>query len=383
MGNEEKKTPSGLMSGVIPAAPNRLTTLQAVAAVVADAPQPARRTMLVGLVAWLVMMVVQGVQSAGGTGLPAAAEFLSALCGSAGGTLLALTGVLNASAEQAAGERRGGDRYRRVLLALPALGLAAGTLLAAAVALMIVRAMLGAELPFVVIMVGLYGVMLWGAVITVTRATRALYAHAQAEADAASAARLSALQARMNPHFLFNALNTVAALVRTEPAAAERVTEDLASVLRMTLDRSAERMSTVAAEVEYLRAWLAVEQERWKERLRLDWAIDPAASAAAVPPLVLQPLVENALRHGLGARIDGGAITVAARRDGIRLLLRVEDDGVGFPPAPVERTGLGNLRQRLAVMYGDAATVTIEPRERGASVVVSVPFQEGYAGAHR
>ena len=337
-----------------------------------------------GLILWLVLMVLQAFDSAGDRGPAAAAEFLSALCGSAGGILLGLTGVLNASAEQQTAERRAGleqDGYRRVLLTLPAIGLVAGMLLSAAVALMLLRGLLGTELPFVIILTTMYGALLVLSAATVLRATRLLYAHAQAEAQNASAARLAAadarvaaLQARMNPHFLFNALNTIAALVRREPAAAERVTENLSDVLRMTIERSAERISTVGAEIDYLRAWLTVEHARWGDRLRVTWEIAPEVSAASLPPLVLQPLIENALRHGLGSRMAGGRIDVRVWRDH-DLVLRVEDDGVGFPAAHEERTGLGNLRQRLAGMYGDAASLSIEPRDRGAAVTVRLPYE--------
>ena len=357
----------------------------------ATAPVSVRRSVVTGLLLWLFMMVLQGFDSANGRGAAAAAEFLSALCGSAGGILLGLTGILNASAERNAGDRRhgpGADGYRRVLLALPAVGLVAGTLLSAAVALMLIRGLLGSKLPFVIILTSLYAVLLVLAAATVIRATRILYSHAQLEAQDASAARvaagearLAALQARLNPHFLFNALNTVAALVRTEPAAAERVTENLAGVLRMTLERSAERMSTVAAEVEYLQRWLAVEHERWKDRLHVEWDIAPDAAAAALPPLSLQPLVENALRHGLGARMSGGTVRISARRDAGDLVLRVEDDGVGFPAVHAERTGLGNLRQRLASVYGERAALTIETATRGATVAVRLPFEEADARA--
>lgn len=355
------------------------TLPQILKAAVADAPTPVRRGLITGLVAWLAMMVVQGLQSANRSGPAAVAEFLSALCGSAGGLLLALTGLLSSSAERRAGETRIEpelEGYRRILLALPAVGLAAGALLSAAVALMVVRGMLGTELPFVIILTALYGVLLFLAAGTVMRATRVLYAHAQYEAQ-------SALQARMNPHFLFNALNTVAALVRTQPAVAERVTENLSDVLRMTLDRSAERTTTVSGEVEYLRAWLAVEQERWQERLRIEWNIEGGVDRASIPPLLLQPLVENALRHGIGARMGGGTIAISARREGARLLLRVADDGVGFPAAHAERTGLGNLRQRLATVYDAAASLSIEPLVPGAAVTIRVPYEESDARPDR
>ena len=294
--------------------------------------------------------------------------------------------VLNAGAERTAGTHRNpaeAEAFRRALIALPAVGLAAGVLLSAAVALMAVRALLGTPVPFVVVLTTLLAAMLWMSAATVMRAARTLYAHAQAEALDASAARvaagearLSALQARMNPHFLFNALNTVAALIRTEPARAERATENLSDVLRMTLERTDATSGSVADEVRYVRAWLAIEQERWGERLRVNWTIDPKAEAAALPPLVVQPLVENSLRHGMGSRIDGVTISISIARQQDDLVVVVADDGAGFPPAPEERTGLGNLRQRLAAIYGERASLLVGSPSRGAEVTVRTPFEE-------
>ena len=197
-------------------------------------------------------------------------------------------------------------------------------------------------------------------------------AAAQARGEAASA-QFAALQARMNPHFLFNALNTVASLVRSDPPAAERVVENLSEVLRRTLERSSEVISTVEDEVAYVRAYLALEQERWGERLRVVWDVDETAAARSLPPLVLQPLVENALRHGLGGRIDGGTIHISVRATDGALAVTVEDDGAGFPPGWREGTGLGNLRQRLRTLYGDDAKLQTSAQCSGASVTVIVP----------
>ena len=331
-------------------------------------------------------MVLQAWDSAQRSGPEAIAEFFSALCGSAGGVLMGLCGVLNAGAERTAGTHRNpaeAEAFRRALIALPAVGLAAGVLLSAAVALMAFRALLGTPVPFVVVLTTLLAAMLWMSASTVMRAARTLYAHAQAEALDASAARvaagearLSALQARMNPHFLFNALNTVAALIRTEPARAERVTENLSDVLRLTLARTDSASGSVADEVRYVRAWLAIEQERWGERLRVNWTIDPKAEAAALPPLVVQPLVENSLRHGMGSRIDGVTISISIARQQDDLVVVVADDGGGFPPAPEERTGLGNLRQRLSAIYGERASLLVGSPSRGAEVTVRTPFEE-------
>ena len=362
------------------------SVLRIVRDAIANAPHRTRVSFILAIPLWLLLMVLQAWDSAQRSGPEAIAEFLSALCGSAGGVLLGLSGIINAGAERTAGTRRSpaeAEAFRRALIALPAVGLAAGVLLSAAVALMIVRALLGTPLPFVVVLTTLFAAMLWMSASTVMQAARTLYAHAQAEALDASAARvaagearLSALQARMNPHFLFNALNTVAALIRTEPVRAERATENLSDVLRMTLERTDATSGSVADEVRYVRAWLAIEQERWGERLRVDWTIDPTAEAAALPPLVVQPLVENSLRHGMGSRIDGVTISISIARQQDDLVVVVADDGAGFPPAPVERTGLGNLRQRLSAIYGERASLLVGSPSRGAEVTVRTPFEE-------
>ncbi len=350
----------------------------------ANAPRETRLSVLLALPIWLLMMALQAWDSAQRTGPAAIAEFLSALTGSAGGVLLGLSGVLNASAERrSAGARTPAeaDAVRRTLIALPAIGLAAGALLSAAVALMVVRALLGTPVPFVLVITTMFVAMLWLSASTVMRAARTLYAHAQVEARDAAASRLaaaearfSALQSRMNPHFLFNALNTVAALVGTDPAAAERVTENLSEVLRLTLERTAGRMSSVADEVSYVRAWLAVEQERWRDRLDVQWDVESAARHAQMPPLVVQPLVENSLRHAAGSRIERTTVWITIRRDANDLAVTVTDDGPGFPAACEERTGLGNLRERLAAIYGDSASLVVARRERGAEVTARIPF---------
>ena len=214
---------------------------------------------------------------------------------------------------------------------------------------------------------------------TVMSSARTLFRHATHQAavaaDArshAAAAQLAALQARMNPHFLFNALNTVASLVRSDPPAAERVVENLSDVLRQTLRRSAASIGTVEDEIDYLRAYLTLEQERWGSRLRVIWDVDDAARTRALPPLVLQPLVENALAHGIGSRLTGGTIWITVRA-GASLMIRVKDDGPGFPARWKEGTGLGNLRERLETIYSGRATIDVANEGEGAQVTITLP----------
>jgi signal transduction histidine kinase len=331
---------------------------------------------------WVALVIMQAWDSRNAAGAAGLAEFLSALLGATGVALLGTAHTLQRTMEETAHRPRPiGETavVERVLLALPALGFGAGVALGGAAMLMLVRALLGAEALLVVVALAVYCGMLVFAGRTVSRSARTLFNHATQQSAAAAearatatAAQLAALQARMNPHFLFNALNTVASLVRSKSPSAERVVENLSDVLRQTLERSAGTMGTVRDELDYVRAYLALEQERWGDRLRVEWTVDEAALSRPLPPLVLQPLVENALRHGLGSRLDGGTIRINVHA-GPNLVLRVDDDGAGFPPLWKESTGLGNLRQRLQTQYGSTASLQIANDAEGAHVTVSIP----------
>ena len=343
------------------------------------------------VVFWLAILTAQAWDSRDGRGPAGVAEFLSAILGASGIALLGLAHTLQRTMEEVTQRRRSTGEtaaVQQVLLALPALGLAAGVMLGAATILMMLRALLGAELPLAVIGTMTYGAMLAFAAHTVMQSTRTLFTHAVQHAAAAAearseaaAAQVAALQAQMNPHFLFNALNTIASLVRSDPRAAEHVVENLAGVLRRTLERSSAVTGTVRDEVDYVRAYLALEQERWGERLRVEWRVAEDALDDALPPLMLQPLVENALRHGLAARLDGGHLRISVETTADAVTLTVDDDGPGFPRAWREGTGLGNLRQRLQTLYGDAASLTVAERSAGSRVSVSLPRQPAVVAA--
>ena len=332
---------------------------------------------------WMLMIALQIWDSRNAHGAYGVAEFLSAVLGSSGMALLGLAHTLNLSMREASGRRRSSNEagaVEQVLLALPALGFTAGVALGGAALLMALRAMLGMELPLAVIGLCLYFAMMLFAGRTVTQSALTLFQHASTHAAAAarargeaSAAQFAALQARLNPHFLFNALNTVAALLRSNPPAAEAVVEDLADVLRRTIDRSTAATGTVQEELDYVRSYLALEQARWQDRLQVTWDIDKSALDRTLLPLALQPLVENALRHGLGGRADGGRIRIAIRATETATIVAVEDDGVGFPRHWKEGTGLGNLRQRLQTLYADGAALQAANTTAGATVTVTVP----------
>lgn len=179
-------------------------------------------------------------------------------------------------------------------------------------------------------------------------------------------AELRALRAQINPHFLFNSLNTVADLIVRDPARAETMTLRLASVFRHVLAHSSRPLTTVRDEIAFLRAYLYIEEARFGDRLRVEFAVDEATEGEAVPSLILQPLVENALKHGLGPKPGPGHLTIAVGIDGDFLRLRVEDDGVGLG-ARRESPGVGltNVAERLATLYQDRASVVMEAREGG------------------
>jgi signal transduction histidine kinase len=271
------------------------------------------------------------------------------------------------------------ERMSQMLLALPVMAYTAGVLATVSAVASVPMAVrngwfLLAVLPPVVVMVF--------AARAVSDATRFLYRHAQDRAEAAARAqaeaanaRWAALQAQLNPHFLFNALNTIASLVRTNAGAAEATTENLAHILRRTLERSERVEVPLRDELEFVRAYLQIERERFGDRLVVEWAVPEETLDARVPPMTLQPLVENALRHGIGGRLEGGRVVIAAETDGTELRLTVRDDGIGFVHGYREGTGLGNLRRRLDTLYGARASLEVEAAASGAGLRVTIPLR--------
>lgn len=358
---------------------------------VRNLPRDARRGLALVAIAWVVVIAFHIWDAQDRPGPRAVAELASVLLGTAGLLLFGLTVVLR-SAEEPASSRamlfRGRDglavpeslALRRILLALPTLALLSGALLAAAATIVVVRVFLGTT-PAILAIGVVYLSAFAGALRAASQAAAQLYAFGQREsarvarAEAQlSDARLATLQAQMNPHFLFNALNTVASLVRTDPGAAERTVENLSDVLRSTLQRSQQTLGTVRDEVEFVRAYLAIERQRFGERLSVDWTVDPAALDTCLPPLTIQPLVENALKHGIGHRRDGGRIVVSVAGMAERLRIEVADNGDGLDGPLHEGTGLSNLRDRLQVLYGSAGTLDLESSAGGTRVRVEVPL---------
>ncbi len=196
-----------------------------------------------------------------------------------------------------------------------------------------------------------------------------LQLRAQASLPADTTARLAELQSRIRPHFLFNTLNTALALVRLDPARAEGVLEDLAELFRVAISDSAESV-TLAEEVELAKRYLAIEQIRFGERLQVTWELDPAAGAARMPPLLLQPLVENAVRHGVEPAAEGGVIRIRTRVRLGRAVVSIVNSVPAEPSRPGHGMALRNVRERLRLMHDVAAQ--FDTRREGAVFRVQV-----------
>jgi two-component system LytT family sensor kinase len=191
-------------------------------------------------------------------------------------------------------------------------------------------------------------------------------------------ARLHALALELQPHFLFNTLNGIAALMRSDPRTAERMVVTLSDLLRLTLDSGKAGQLPLSDELRQLELYLGLQQMRHGSRLTVRKEVPVELEPAKVPAMLLQPLVENALSHGIGGRPGPGTLSVRAWRDRERLWLSVEDDGVGIPEGgpPQEGIGLSNTRARLGALYPDEHEFRIERRpEGGTRVLIRMPYQ--------
>jgi LytS/YehU family sensor histidine kinase len=192
-------------------------------------------------------------------------------------------------------------------------------------------------------------------------------------------AQLEALRLEIHPHFLFNTLNSIAALIRVKdnPRALEMLL-GLSELMRATVDGPREHLVPLSTEIDFVRRYVDLQRERFADRLEIRWDIDEETLGVPVPTLVLQPLVENAIRHGAAPQPSRCQVTIAARLTGARLHLRVSDIGAGLPAGfDLTRdagTGLRNTASRLKQLYGDRASLEVRPGDRGGTVVdVMVP----------
>jgi len=194
----------------------------------------------------------------------------------------------------------------------------------------------------------------------------------------ASRAELKALRAQINPHFLFNALNAIAGLIQDQPQLADETIEQLAQVFRYTLRKSENEWVSLAEEVEFVAAYLRVEQARFGDRLKLSFHLDPSAASIPIPAMCIQPLVENAIKHGAAATEGRGTVALRTAMEGETLRIEVCDNGPGFPPGfslsgNGETHGLRNVSERLRGYYGAAARLCWESGPGGTCVWLSVP----------
>jgi signal transduction histidine kinase len=178
-------------------------------------------------------------------------------------------------------------------------------------------------------------------------------------------AQLKLLQAQIEPHFLFNTLANVGSLIDSDPAAARRLLDRLNDWLRVALARARSDHATLDDELDMLENYLEILKVRFGDRLRWRVEADAAARAVRFPPMLLQPLVENAVRHGIEPKVGGGDLCITAQLEAGRLQLAVQDDGVGLGETSSGGAGLSNVRARLAALYGDAGRLTLESNPAG------------------
>jgi sensor histidine kinase YesM len=186
-------------------------------------------------------------------------------------------------------------------------------------------------------------------------------------------AELDALQAKINPHFLFNTLNSIASLISENPAAAESTVEKLSELFRYTLQRSGNTTVRLSEELEIVRSYLEIEKVRFGDRLRFDIRADESLNDFRIPPLLIQPLVENSIKHGIANEPLGGSVDVEVKRSATSCVISVTDSGKGFsPPGEDPGFGLKSIRERLSLAYGERASLRIQ--EGSSRILITIPL---------
>jgi LytS/YehU family sensor histidine kinase len=197
--------------------------------------------------------------------------------------------------------------------------------------------------------------------------------------------RLQLLSVQLQPHFLFNTLNTIAEMVHHDAEKADRMITGLSDLLRRALDLEARQEIALEEEMGLLGRYLDIQKTRFDDRLSVTTRIADDVSEAQVPVLLLQPIVENAIRHGMGARATGGSISIEAKRVASRLVITVTDDGPGIADEALsgrQRRGLRNTRERLEALYGTAHALDLTNLPAGgAQIAVEIPFRRGERSA--
>jgi two-component system LytT family sensor kinase len=190
-------------------------------------------------------------------------------------------------------------------------------------------------------------------------------------------ARLALLQRQLHPHFLFNALQAISTLIHRDPDTADRLLIRLSSLLRAMLEDAGGQTLSLRTELELTRKYLDIEQVRFGDRLRVEWSVDDALLDVQVPSLIVLPLVENAIRHGLSAKVGPGRLKIGAGSEGSSMLLTVEDDGLGAALPLHPGLGIDNTRERLTAIYGERATLSVgtAPHD-GFCATIHIPLHE-------
>ena len=218
--------------------------------------------------------------------------------------------------------------------------------------------------------------LLFGIGISALESMRARVAQASAEA------RLASLESRVQPHFLFNTLNSIAALVHDDPARAEKMTTDLAALMRSSLDQQSTPLVPLEEELRIVRTYLDIERVRFGDRLRYRIDVDPSLGTVDVPRLSVQTLVENSVKYAVSPRRDGASVVVRADGGSGRVRLTVQDDGPGFDATSLpDGHGLALLRSRLDMLFADRAVMNIDGGPGGTRVTLDVPVSRSSASS--
>jgi sensor histidine kinase YesM len=240
--------------------------------------------------------------------------------------------------------------------------------------------------PVIALVVGLgaTNIMIYWGIIGISQALAYFRRYKEREVSLAQA-QLQAVQTQMHPHFLFNTLNAISELVHEDANRAEQTITQLSDLLRISLQSDAAQEITLKEELDFLRKYVEIQQTLLQERLTVNWDIKPDTLDAQVPNLLLQPLIENAIRHGIAPKATGGTIEIKANRHGDRITLSVEDDGIGinFPAETSLKEGIGlkSVRTRLQHLYNESHKFSLKKSDKGQGLCVElvIPFRENAA----
>jgi sensor histidine kinase YesM len=238
-------------------------------------------------------------------------------------------------------------------------------------------------IPALLVGLGATDIMIYWGIVAVSQAVNYFRKYQEREFRLAQA-QLQALRMQLHPHFLFNTLNAIAELVYSDPKAADRCILSVSELLRFSLESHRTQEVTLKEEIDFLEKYLEIQKMLMRERLRVKLNVEPETLDASVPNMLLQPLVENAIKHGISPRPEGGNIEVYARRLDGKLYVEVTDDGLGMHEQPNGNgVGLVNTRERLKHLYGHAQAFNVSSFPgRGVTIRITLPFREADNNGH-